>query len=471
MEINDEKQLSLPGILNHEPVRKMFQEVLDCINDGVFITDGEGNILMINKASLRLCRYEKEELVGRNMKELVAENMFDDAVSIEAIEKKDTVSVMQKGLSQEENILVTATPLFRDGEISMVILTERDVTELKRLQTSLEKLSERYEQEIDYYRSYNSPKEKMVTESPVMKKTEKIMRRIAATDTTVLIQGESGTGKSLMARNICRQSPRRDEPFVEINCGAIPESLFESELFGYEKGAFSGASEKGKAGMFELADKGTIFLDEIGELSIHMQSKILRVIQEREIMRIGGTKYIPVDIRIIAATNKDLVQAVKEGTFRRDLFFRLNVFMVSIPPLRERKEDIIPLFNCFLERMNEKYHMKKKFSSSALDVFMKYSWPGNIRELENLVERMVIVSDSDLLGRSDVESFFSYADIQIIEYDGKEKINLKRETERFEKKLILSKAEKCKSVTELSDVLGVDKSTVSRKLNKYGIKL
>ena len=265
MEINDEKQLSLPGILNHEPVRKMFQEVLDCINDGVFITDGEGNILMINKASLRLCRYEKEELVGRNMKELVAENMFDDAVSIEAIEKKDTVSVMQKGLSQEENILVTATPLFRDGEISMVILTERDVTELKRLQTSLEKLSERYEQEIDYYRSYNSPKEKMVTESPVMKKTEKIMRRIAATDTTVLIQGESGTGKSLMARNICRQSPRRDEPFVEINCGAIPESLFESELFGYEKGAFSGASEKGKAGMFELADKGTIFLDEIGE--------------------------------------------------------------------------------------------------------------------------------------------------------------------------------------------------------------
>lgn len=247
--------------------------------------------------------------------------------------------------------------------------------------------------------------EGVIGESPKMREIMQVAQRVAKTDATVLIYGESGTGKELLARSIHFQSDRRDHPFVVVNCGAITETLLESELFGHEKGAFTGAHSR-KLGKFELADGGSIFLDEVGEMSPAMQVKLLRVLQDQTFERVGGTTAITVNVRVIAATNRDLKKMVKEGTFREDLYYRLNVIPLELPPLRERKEDLPTLCDFLLAKHCRRLHKKiRGISSQAMRVLKRYSWPGNIRELDNVIERAIILSRDEILGVEDLQIF------------------------------------------------------------------
>ena len=309
----------------------------------------------------------------------------------------------------------------------------------------------------------------IVFRSRLMERTIELIESVAGTDTTVLIEGATGVGKGMAAKLIHRNSCRHEAPFMDINCAAIPEKLVESELFGYEAGSFTGAREEGKPGLFEAADGGTVFLDEINSLPMPLQVKLLRVIQEREVMRIGGSDYIPVDVRILAASNVELLEAVSAGTFREDLYYRLNVVPIVIPPLRDRKEDIRILGESFLRKCNAKYGTDKILSEDAWKSLEKYRWPGNVRELENIIERVVIVPQGDVVDQGDIREMFSdiSADEQFI---NPLNMTLKEEMNAYEKKIIESRMASCKTTKELARKLGIDKSTLTRKMNKLNIR-
>lgn len=451
---------------NHE-----LENLLNCIQDGIFITDGDGNIVACNDASLGFCYQKKDDLIGKNMQDMVSDGIFDDSVALKVIERNSAVTEMQKSLTSKLDLLVTGTPLHKDGRISYVVITERDVTELRKLENKLNTLKEITEKDLYHKAGMPDIESELIFESPVMIDLINMVARISSSEATVLIQGESGTGKSMIAKFIYQNSPRKNKPFVELNCGAIPENLLESELFGYEKGAFTGANSKGKIGLFEIANGGTIFLDEISTIPLHLQVKILRVLQEKEIMRVGGTKYIPVDIRIISATNSDLEQLVQEGSFRKDLFYRLNVCQFTMPPLRDRKEDISSLCDFFIDKFNTKYHCSKILSSSARKLLHCYNWPGNIRELENIMERIIIITNSDVISGENIASLFPVSNLESANHSNPPVIDLKDEMDNFEKNIIMSKLKYCKTVTDLAHSLSIDKSTATRKLQKYKIKI
>lgn len=307
-----------------------------------------------------------------------------------------------------------------------------------------------------------------------------LANRVASMDTTVILLGETGVGKEVMARYIFQHSQRAKNSFIKVNCGAIPENLIESELFGYEGGAFTGANKNGKIGLFELANNGTLFLDEIGELPKDMQVKLLRALQEQEIMRVGGTKPVKINVRIIAATNRNLEEMVKDGTFREDLYYRLTVFPISIPPLRMRKKDIIPLALSFLKKLNQKYQMKKYFTDLSMQLLHEYDWPGNIRELKNIVERAIIISPADAIKPENLHIHSPNKPIVII----KEKentstsenfssalpefpINLKHELEKIEYTYMAQAYEVFGNVRDAAKNLGLTPSTFVRKRKQY----
>jgi transcriptional regulator with PAS, ATPase and Fis domain len=282
----------------------------------------------------------------------------------------------------------------------------------------------------------------------------------------VLILGESGVGKEMVANLIHETSDRKNSPFIKVNCGAIPENLLESELFGYEGGAFTGAKKEGKMGLFELANKGTLFLDEIAEMPLALQVKLLRVLQEREVMRVGGVKPVAVNVRIIAATNRNLHEDVQKGNFREDLYYRLNVIPLSILPLRERREDILPLASYFIEQFNQKYLTKKTLSAETAEAFELYNWPGNVRELQNIVERLIVMSDGDEIQHlhlpEEITNLSSNRDkVQVLDI-----LPLKECMEMAEKQLLRLAKQKYSSTVKIADALQVNQSTISRKLQK-----
>ena len=295
-------------------------------------------------------------------------------------------------------------------------------------------------------------------------------KQVAAYPTTVLLLGETGVGKEVVSSFIHHNSDRADKPFIKINCSAIPEPLMESELFGYEKGAFTGAREKGKMGLFELANHGTILLDEIGDMSLSLQAKLLRTIQENEIMRVGGTVTIPVDVRLIAATNQDLESMVQRGEFRRDLYYRLNLIPLHIPPLRERVEDIPLLIHHFLEKFNAKYGKTKRLTDEAMQVMKLYPWPGNIRELENLLERLVIIGDESRITSGQVTKILGTSDPVLpagIEESG---LSLKEMVAKYEKELLQEALIHYGTTYRVAQALNTSQPTVARKAKQYGLE-
>ncbi|MCX7822476.1 MAG: sigma-54 dependent transcriptional regulator [Syntrophobacterales bacterium] len=377
-------------------------------------------------------------------------------------------------ISKEPSI-ERATFFMKRGAHDYLILSSKEAS-LKKI---IDSLKEALLQSNGIYEESQQPYfEEIVGASPPMKKLYRLIDRVAQADVTILITGESGTGKELVAQAIHRRSKRRDKPFVPINCGAIPEELLESELFGHEKGAFSGAIRT-KIGRFELANGGSIFLDEIGEMKSSLQVKLLRFLQERTFERVGGLKTIEVDVRVIAATNKDLWKAVQEGTFREDLFYRLNVVPIHVPPLRERKEDIPLLVEHFLSRhspsLNEEG--RKRISPEAIECFMEYSWPGNVRELENIVKRLIILSEGEEITVEDLpERLYKPKKDKlpspILATLPEEGIDLKKFLENIEKSLIQQALDKTGGVkNQAAKLLGLNRTTLIEKMKKLGMDL
>jgi len=325
-------------------------------------------------------------------------------------------------------------------------------------------LTDRYYCELQELRARFLDVDDMVFESRAMRKVVAMVLRLANVDSTVLITGESGVGKEIIAILIHRTSRRRQEAFVTINCGAIPENLLESELFGYEKGSFTGAGREGKIGLLEMGNHGTVFLDEIGELPVALQVKILRAIQEQKIMRVGGLKSISLDVRFLAATNRDLKNMVENRTFREDLFYRLNVVPIHIPPLRERPRDIIPLTRLFLNKYNKRYNLEKKIAPEVLRSFEAYGWPGNVRELENLVERLVVCADREVITLQDevLAGYFETAPLTLSDV-----MPLKEARAQLERNLVRRALALGGSSRAAAKLLDVDHTTVLRKARQY----
>ncbi|MCD8021362.1 MAG: sigma 54-interacting transcriptional regulator, partial [Clostridiales bacterium] len=386
----------------YEEYNEEMSSFVESSPDGFMVTDKHGIIIKVNASFEKELSVRREDVIGRNVEELVIEDTFPASAALEVIRtrKSSTVIINRSG----RKLISTATPVYnKSGEWVSVVANVRDITELNILQNKLEyqqMVAAGYIRELSYFN--NQREGSMVAQSKAMQKIMDMIRALSQVDSTILITGESGTGKEVIVNQIYKTSYRYNKPFMKINCGAIPVTLFETELFGYEDGAFTGARKKGRAGYFEMTNGGTLFLDEISELDINMQVKLLRVLQEGEITRIGGTNTIHVDVRLIAATNKDLEHMVRNGQFRQDLYYRLNVVNIEVPPLRERKDDIIPLTQFFLEKYNKKYKKDKMMSMELGKQLLELDWPGNIRELENLIENMVVLSSNTVLGVEDM---------------------------------------------------------------------
>ena len=448
-----------------------FQAVLDGIDDGIFVFNASGKLLMVNKAAERGGSLKREQLVGKSINELLRQGYCDEFVSSRVLKSRKKETIAQRSEDGSE-FIVTGIPYFENGKLVMVVACERDITNLVRLEEKLsevEHIKNVYEEEINHLKKQDGVTGSFVYASKNMQKVVRFAEKVSAVDSTILVLGESGTGKEVIVNYIQQKSARANQPFIKVNCGAIPENLLESELFGYEEGAFTGAVKSGRIGLFEAADKGTVFLDEIGELPMLLQVKLLRAIQERKITRVGGSREIPLDVRIIAATNRDLKSMVKSGTFREDLYYRLSVITISIPPLRERKEDIINLVMLLVDKYNKKYHMKKKVSSKAMTFLMKYDWPGNVRELENLIESVVITAETDSIHIQDVYDYVSdnkIEDTSVMRITG----SLTERVEAYEKQLLKEYFEEIKDTGLMARALNSTRSTINRKLRKYGIR-
>ena len=446
-------------------------KLLESSYDGIWITDHVGKILFANSANAKLLGVPRSELENKTTQELQDEGVFQTSAILEALQTRQQVSRVCNNPRTCLTVLATATPVFNEaGDIQYIFNNVRDITALNEMRESLQDKDE-------IIRQQNSQLETMklrlgvgtiVANSKAFTQVVELARRAATFDgATVLILGESGTGKEVISELIVNTSPRKDKPYLQINCGAIPENLIESELFGYEKGAFTGADAKGRKGLFEAANGGTVFLDEIGDLPLHMQVKLLRVLQQRRIVRVGGTETVNLDVRIIAATNKDLKQMVNEGRFREDLYYRLNVVPIEIPPLRDRKEDILPLVNPFLTVANRKYHTNKSIYSDTIDVLESYSWPGNVRELENLMENLVITTPGDIIRRENLSERLKFSTENRGFTEDTEVITLKETVERAEYMAIQKAIRQCGSIRKAAVALGVDPSTIVRKQQNY----
>ena len=458
-------------------IEKNYKEllgILNCLKVGVYITDGNGKTLLLNNESCKTGGLEQSETVGKNMRELERMGFIEESVSLKTIESGKEEMIIQN-LGDGDKVYVTGTPLKSDKGIDVVVCTERDITEtltLKELLEEKNKDNAKIKDEIEYLRKQNIVMwGNMIAEDFGTKLLAEKATRVAKLDATVLLTGDSGTGKEVFANFIYQNSGRAGKPFIKVNCAAIPENLMESELFGYEKGAFSGADKNGKAGLFEMANHGTLFLDEVGEIPIHLQSKLLRAIQEREIMHVGGTKTIPVDIRFIAATNRDLKEAVGNGTFRGDLYYRLNVMPIELMPLKGRKKDIKALVDYFTEKFNVTYKLSKVVSPEAMEVLKDFDWPGNIRELENVIERLMISSDDEVITKRQTERAIGVpTDLSGADLSGIEGRSLEELMDAYEKSILESMLAKYKRASEVGRALNVNKSTLSRRMKKYGLE-
>ena len=442
------------------------EAIFENSQDGMYLADCRGKTLRVNQAYESITGLDRNDLLGRHLGDLVKEGVLDHSVTLDVLEKKCSVSIMQN-IRGGKRVLVTGSPVFdKQEEIALVVSNVRDMTALTGLRNELDKaklLSELYQQSLREQDQYEHALEGLVAKSKAMSDVIKKAIKVAGFEAQVLIRGESGVGKSMLARVIHNVGPRKDGPFTKINCGVIPESLMESELFGYEKGAFTGAASEGKAGLVETGQGGTVFFDEVGELTPAMQVKLLQVIDEKTFTRVGGTKPVKVDVHIIAATNRDLDQLKKQGRFRDDLFYRLNVVPIIIPPLRERSEDILLLALKTLEKLNANRGMHKQMRPEVLERLMHYNYPGNVRELINLVERMVVMSDGQTITLGDLPETMRR---RLSEGDSSEELSLKAAMERFEARLIREALERHHTLEHAAKSLGIHATTLWRKLKR-----
>lgn len=386
-------------------ISKHFLSILDALPNGIFITDVAGTTLYVNRMYEQITGLKQERIQGKNVRTLLSEGTFDHILNPEIV-ATGKASTHVQSLAGGKKLALNGFPVFDSaGALCLVVTIVRDITMITHLNDQLKEqrdLISQINEQMAYLAEEESRKTDIVFQSAAMKSVQRYLASVARSNATLLIMGETGVGKDVFARYTHRMSSRNDKILLKVDCGSIAENLIESEMFGYMPGSFTGAGAKGKAGYFELAQGGTVFLDEIGELPLQMQTRLLRVLQDGEIMRIGGSSPKQVDVRIIAATNRNLEERVQEGLFRSDLYYRLKVASVSIPSLRERPDDIQPLAEHFLAQYCAKYHKTIAFMDIAMERMLRYAWPGNIRELQNMLHSLVITSDGPLISPHDL---------------------------------------------------------------------
>jgi PAS domain S-box-containing protein len=466
-----EYEAIISELQGYKELHRELEAIFESSQDGLYITDGMANTIRVNSAYERITGLSRKDLVGRNMQDLVNEKVFDHSVTLEVREKGAPVTLMQS-IKGDKQVMVTGTPIFdEDNQIALVVTNVRDMTLLNDLRAQLNesrRLSSRFYQSLLEQEKFEHALQDMVVKSNAMTQVVQKAVKVAGVHTSVLLQGESGVGKSMLARIIHFMSRRKERPFVKISCGTIPDSLMESELFGYSKGAFTGAAREGKAGLIETADTGTIFLDEVGELTPAMQVKLLQVIEEKTFTRVGSTRPTSVDVRIIAATNRDLLDLAQKGLFREDLYYRLNVIPIFIPPLRQRREDVRVLASNTLEKLNSTLGLNKRIEPEALDRLMRYDYPGNVRELINIVERMVIMSEGEQISFADLPGELREVDATFPD-PLDEGVTLNAAVSALEARMIEGALRRHATLAETAGALGVHPTTLWRKMTRHGI--
>ena len=476
----------IAGFLKPEDFELIFDAIMSHSRDGLFVVDKTGVVVMVNKATEDMFSFNKADVLGRNVRDLVSEGFYEPSVSVLVIEQKKILSLIQT-TRHKKKVLSTGIPIFDDaGEVQFVLVNDRDISHINELAQSLY-LSEMPSQglRMDYSKGdiASTELEKMVVKSPLMVQVVQTAVQASKFDIPMIITGESGVGKSMIARLVHQLSPRRNYPFVDVNCAALTPSLVESELFGHEGGAFTGASATAKKGLFETADQGTLFLDEIGEIPLSMQVKLLKFLETMELRRVGGTTPIKINTRIIAATNQNLEEMVETGRFRRDLYFRLNVVPMRIPALGRRSEDIVPLAQSFIDRFNQEFDTNKILTKPVCQMLSQYHFPGNVRELENLIKRLVTMTPQDKIelahlpplvpqsGRerptpvSQQPHIHEHPPVQALAPQEKPAPpSYQNEVNHFERELLRQAVVQYGSQRKAAKALGISQSTLSRKL-------
>jgi len=440
-------------------------DVIDSMPWSVTIYDAQGKVILVNRKLCENVNTNPEDWIGKSADQLVKDGYIDKVIVTQAIKERKTVYGTTRSRTGVEGLSV-CQPVFNDqGDIEYFVVSSPLMKDFHEIRTVIEGQQAReklYIREIEYLRNLLFVDQENVFESRSMKSILQTVQKISHMDCTVLITGESGAGKEVVAKIIHKNSNRKDGPFIPVNISAIPETLLESELYGYKEGAFTGAARGGKAGLFEVAEGGTLFVDEVGDIPLSIQVKILRAIDSGEITRVGDTRAKKMNVRIIAATNRDIEERIRQGQFRDDLYYRLNVVPIRISPLRERPEDIWLLASHFLKGINEKYNMKKSFSPEILAALKAYHWPGNIRELRNVIERLAILSNTDEISPDDFNNLIGSplvlhqpAASPLHEYDA------------YEQSRILSALKEANgNKSKAAKILGMPRSKLYRKLSR-----
>lgn len=450
---------------------EMVKKALNQADDGIMMLDKNGIVIYTNEAYLRMTQPVTGGMVGHRLQEYVDMGQVRQAAALIALEE-DRKVITTTVIRDEMPILVSCSPVHNeDGELECILTITKDQTDFVAVQEEIancQRQMRQLERAIQISTSFDS---NIVAASPEMKKVLELANHIKDINATVIIRGESGTGKDVVARYIHSHSGYADKPFITINCGSVPESLLESELFGYVAGSFTGASRQGKQGLLEAAGDGVLFLDEVGDLPKAMQVKLLRVLENRTFMKVGDTKERPFNARIISATNRDLESMIRTGEFREDLYYRLNVVSIHVPSLRERRDDIVPLALYYLKYYNQKYSRQKIMSAELLQRMGGLVWPGNVRELKNGVERMVIMEQEDVLSVRSLEFLHMDKTEQPV-MNGSIMVSgimpLGKALEETERQILLQAKQMYGSCRKIADALGVDYTTVARKLKRYG---
>lgn len=435
--------------------------------DDMMLSDAEGVILWVSENYEKNFGFAHGSIVGKSAFDLEQDGTFDPCITAEVLRQKKKITTTQTINRVHKNVMTVGIPLFdKAGALKYAVcfntVSMEQINVIQQNYRNLQNSLQQYTQEIAELR-IRTTSTSIVVKSAAMQRLWTLIQNTANTKANILITGETGVGKSAIAKAIHNMSSRANGPFIEVNCAVLHENLIESELFGYEKGAFTGAASGGKIGKIELANHGTLFLDEIGELPHHIQSKLLQLIQEKTIERLSGTRRIELDFRLLVATNRNLEEEVQRGLFRSDLFYRLNVIRIHIPPLRQRPEDILPLAHQFLERFCGEYGKQLALSPRFVAFLEQYPWPGNVRQLENLMERLVITAQDPILDVTALPVEFTGGDTPLPAPTG----TLAERMDAFEGQIIRDSYRRCGTTVAVAKELGISQATAARKIAKY----
>lgn len=467
----------LVGIIREENIRDYFYKgveeaeeaidhVFDSINEAVCVVDNKGRVVIWNKNAETLYGLKAEDIKGKPL-----DKHFPNAIDLKVFETKKSVRNIYHSPKEGYHVIISASPIIINDKLYGVVSTETDIYEVEELQEELKKAKERLQVlERQIINNSSDPFDRIIGHSKAITDKVEIAKQISPTNVAILLTGESGTGKEEFAKAIHRYSGLTGS-FVPVNCGAIPSELFESEFFGYEKGAFTGARQEGKIGFFEQAKEGTLFLDEIGDMPLPMQTKLLRVLQDKRIKRVGGEKQIPINVRIISATNRDLPKMIEENEFREDLFYRINVIDIKLPSLRERKEDIVLFIDYFLKEICKENNKNiLSIDNELVNLLIDYPWRGNIRELKNVMEHMVIMCRGNTITKDLLPKYMVYEKFNYINMDSFSSMDLNQSIEQLERTMII---EALKSTNgnrvEAAKLLNIPRTTLHSKMKRYNL--